>query len=108
MKSVGWLAAALLLAACGGATAQRPSSALPATFPSGDVQLAFALDLPSGAPPFPAVVLGHGSGLITRGHNTWLSAQLTRLGFAVLRFDKRGVGESTGIYTNVGVGNSEQ
>jgi pimeloyl-ACP methyl ester carboxylesterase len=100
---------ALVLAACGGANAQRTTpSPLPATFASGDVQLAFSLDLPSGAGPFPAVVLGHGSGEVRRQQLTWLSSQFTRLGFAVLRFDKRGVGESTGTYTNVGVGNSER
>ena len=36
----------------------------------------------------------------------WFSSQWTKLGFAVLRFDKCGAGESTGEYGTVGVSNS--
>jgi dipeptidyl aminopeptidase/acylaminoacyl peptidase len=81
------------------ATAAGPR---PRTFQNGDVQLAFSLDLPEGTGPFPAVVAGHGSGRVTRQQLTWLASQWTRRGFAVLRFDKRGTGESTGTYVNVG------
>jgi len=113
MKSAAAIGAALLTLACSAGSSPAPQASalaapLPARFPSGDVQLAFTLDLPAGAAPFPAVVLGHGSGLVTRQQLTWLSSQFTRLGFAVLRFDKRGAGESTGTYTNVGVANSER
>ena len=79
----------------------------PASFVNGTVRLAYDLDLPAGSGPFPAVVLGHGSGRMTRQQLLPTARQLTALGFAVLRFDKRGVGESTGTYTNVGVANSE-
>ena len=81
---------------------------MPATFPNGDVQLAFTLDLPSGRGPFPAVVMGHGSGQVTRHDLTWASRRWTALGFAVLRFDKRGVGESSGAYSGVGVSNGDR
>jgi hypothetical protein len=100
MKSVSW-ALGLLLLAC---TSQPPP--LPHFFTNGDVRLAFALDLPAGRGPFPAVVMGHGSGRVTRDQLTWASRHFTELGFAVLRFDKRGVGESTGTYVFVGTRDS--
>jgi len=106
MKYTAWLLAAMVVAACGGGEQRPAPSPLPASFPSGDVRLAFSLDLPAGTGPFPAVVLGHGSGHVTRDQLGWLSSRFTQLGFAVLRYDKRGVGESTGTYSNVGVSNS--
>ena len=108
MKSAAALGAALLTLACGAGPSPAPQAPVSASFPSGDVRLAFTLDLPAGTGPFPAVVLGHGSGLVTRHDVSWLSSRFTRLGFAVLRFDKRGVGESTGTYVNVGVSTSER
>jgi hypothetical protein len=114
MKSTVAIGASLLVLSCAGAAAPAPGAArrsappLPATFPSGDAQLAFTLDLPSGTGPFPAVVAGHGSGRITRDQLGWLSSQFTRLGFAVLRFDKRGVGESTGTFVFVGTKDSPE
>ena len=78
------------------------------TFPGGaaGVTLAATLTLPPGAGPFPAVVLISGSGPNTRdeaifGHNPFLllADTLTRRGIAVLRYDKRGVGKSTGSYS---------
>jgi fermentation-respiration switch protein FrsA (DUF1100 family) len=69
------------------------------------VTLAGTLTLPPGAGPFPAVVLVAGSGPNTRdepilGHQIFLvlSDYLTRHGIAVLRYDKRGTGKSTGDY----------
>lgn len=103
------LAAALGLLACGGDGPSAPSAAGGAgTFPSGDVRLSYALDLPASTPPHPAFVLGHGSGRATKEEATPLARRLTALGFAVLRYDKRGVGASTGTYENVGVANSDR
>ncbi|HTX50874.1 MAG TPA: alpha/beta fold hydrolase [Caulobacteraceae bacterium] len=69
------------------------------------VKLAGTLTLPPGPGPFPAVVLVSGSGPNTRnepilGHQIFLvlADHLTRRGIAVLRYDKRGVGQSTGDY----------
>jgi len=101
------LASCLALAACGSAASTAPAP-MPTHFTNGDVRLAFTLDLPSGKPPFPAVVLGHGSGRMTRDQLRWLSSGFVRLGFAVLRFDKRGVGESTGTYVFVGTNDSPE
>lgn len=60
---------------------------------------------PEGKGPFPAVVLIAGSGPQTRdenvgGHKEFLvlSDALNRAGIAVLRYDKRGVGASSGDY----------
>jgi len=43
----------------------------------------------------PGVVLAHGSGPVDRFGGTWITF-FTNLGFAVLSYDKRGVGESEG------------
>ncbi|HEY5040196.1 MAG TPA: alpha/beta fold hydrolase, partial [bacterium] len=69
------------------------------------VTLAGTLSLPKGKGSFPALILIPGSGhyfrTITFGpHNLFLfiTDNLTKAGFAVLRFDKRGNGSSTGNY----------
>ena len=68
-------------------------------------RLAGTLSLPNGAGPFPAVVLISGTGQNTRDEDVWghkvflvLADTLTRKGLAVLRYDKRGVGGSSGDY----------
>ena len=100
---------ALLAAACGGDDSpSRPSGPAGRTFPSGDIQIGYTLDLPSGTGPFPAIVFGHGSGRSTRDEARGLSGRMVSAGFAVLRYDKRGVGESGGVYEGVGVGNGER
>jgi pimeloyl-ACP methyl ester carboxylesterase len=70
-----------------------------------EVTLAGTLTLPQGQGPFPAAVLIAGSGLLDRdesmsGHKPFavLADYLSRRGIAVLRYDKRGGGESTGNY----------
>jgi uncharacterized protein len=110
---LGAVACALAALACGNphpaAQAQAgPPPAMPAAFENGDVRLAFTLDFPGGRPPFPAVVLGHGSGRTTREQMRWMAREWNRMDFAALRFDKRGAGESTGEYSGVGPGNSER
>ena len=69
------------------------------------VTLAGTVTVPSGKGPFPAVVLISGSGPNDRdeallGHKPFLvlSDYLTRKGIVVLRYDKRGMGKSTGKY----------
>lgn len=69
------------------------------------VTLAGTLTLPEGQAPFPAVLLISGSGPQNRneeilGHKPFLiiADHFTRAGIAVLRFDDRGVGESTGNF----------
>ncbi|WP_346993573.1 alpha/beta hydrolase family protein [Alteromonas gracilis] len=70
-----------------------------------NVELAGTLTLPSSTGKYPAVVLISGSGPQDRdqtvmGHKTFLVLAdfLTKKGIAVLRFDDRGVGDSTGNF----------
>lgn len=62
---------------------------------SGDVRLAGTLTLPAGRGPFPAVVLLHGGGAQDRNF-LWVAPFFAEAGVAVLAYDKRGVGGSTG------------
>ncbi len=71
------------------------------------VKLAGTLTWPDTEGPFPAVVLLHGSAPLDRnstmfGHKPFLvlADHLTRQGIAVLRFDKRSAGQSTGDYNS--------
>lgn len=73
--------------------------------PSSHNQLAGTLSIPSGGGLFPAVVLVSGTGHNTRDEDVWghkvflvLADALNRTGIAVLRYDKRGVGSSSGDY----------
>lgn len=79
------------------------------TFSNGDVTLAGTLSLPDGPGPFPAVVLASGSGPQDRDEYLGggiairpfelLANALTPAGIAVLRYDDRGVGASTGDFS---------
>lgn len=69
------------------------------------IKLAGTLTLPNSAGPFPAAILISGSGPQDRneallGHKPFLvlADYLTRQGIAVLRFDDRGAGKSTGEF----------
>jgi len=73
--------------------------------PDAGVTLAGTLTIPRGTGPFPGVVLVTGSGPQDRnetllGHKPFLilADHLTRQGIAVLRYDDRGVGGSTGDF----------
>ena len=86
---------------------ELPYDARDVTFPGGaeGVTLAGTLTLPRGGGPHPAAVLVSGSGPQDRdstlfGHKPFLvlADRLTRAGVAVLRYDDRGVGQSTGTF----------
>jgi pimeloyl-ACP methyl ester carboxylesterase len=75
------------------------------TFKNGDVTLSGTLTLPEGDGPYPALVLVTGSGPQDRDETIGamkpfrlLADGLTRAGVAVLRWDDRGVGKSTGDF----------
>lgn len=105
--------AALLVALVlpsGGCEGDGPAAPEPVAqsdfFESAGARLHFVLEFPSGAPPFPAVVIGHGSGRVTTSDGAAYVPFLRERGFAVLRYDKRGAGSSTGTYRGVSAANS--
>lgn len=83
------------------------------TFFSQDIMLSGTLTLPRGNPPFPGVLLIAGSGPVDRDENVpqgiqlnilrEMAHQLAECGFAVLRYDKRGVGKSGGDFASSGL-----
>ncbi len=81
------------------------------TFQNGDVMLAGTLTLPEGAGQHPAVVLMTGTGpqdrdeMVVPGFRIFqlIADYLTRQGIAVLRYDDRGVGASTGNYDDTSI-----
>lgn len=71
-----------------------------------EITLAGTLTLPSGNAPFPVILLISGSGPQDRNETIYnhrpflvLADYLTRQGIAILRVDDRGVGESTGDFS---------
>ena len=69
-------------------------------FPTGDVQLAGTLIGPITRGSHPAVILVHASGAEDREYLLPFARFLIRHGMAVLGYDKRGVGASTGDWKN--------
>lgn len=71
------------------------------TFRSGDIKLNGELYLPPGDGPFPLIINVHGSGRQTRHIGPW-NTFFARYEIAVLSYDKRGAGESTGDFSTAG------
>ena len=100
--------------ACGQAATQTQTPTAPGSvsgqstgfFANGPVQLSYRLDVPAHTAPVGAVVFGHGSGMATKTSCRFLADPFLARGFATLCFDKRGVGQSTGQFFNVGPQNS--
>ena len=101
-----FLAASILGLSCSDDNSMSSSDNDFLAIKSGSVTLAADLDLPPGDGPFPAMVFVHGSGRITRHQYTGAARWLASNGIAMLRFDKRGVGQSTGEYHGVNAFNS--
>jgi uncharacterized protein len=120
LAAIGASAAAICAFAAAAAAAdpvarrpQEPLRPLPyheqeVRFRSADgVRIAGTLVLPPGDGPFPAVVLIAGTGpqdrdATTAGHRPFLvlADHLVRRGVAVLRYDERGIGASTGSHSD--------
>lgn len=80
----------------------------------GKYHLAGTLTIPEGSGPFPAVLIVAGSGEVDRDGNSKkgklfpniykdLAEFISSLGFMTLRVDKRGVGESGGVFLETGM-----
>lgn len=100
------IALASALGSCDSTTA--PADATAGFVMNGDIRLRWFLDLPAGDGPFPAVVYGAGSGNVSASHTSTIgfARGLTDLGFAVMRYDKRGSGASDGEIVGVSTANS--
>ena len=72
-------------------------------FNNEEIVLSGTLSVPkSGNGPYPAVILIWGSGPLDRdagGMFTDLAYHLANSGYCVLRFDKRGIGKSKGLFS---------
>jgi uncharacterized protein len=79
----------------------------PVEFTSDDISLVGRIYMPITDEVVPGIVMVHGSGRRTRDESQRLATDLAEAGFAVLRYDKRGVGDSGGVYSGVGPMNSE-
>lgn len=77
---------------------ERRYSVTPLKYESQGVHIAAELWLPEGPGPHPAVVMAHGSGRARKEFGNEMAQHFARQGYAVLTHDKRGVGESGGIY----------
>src|SRR5205085_6667637 len=69
------------------------------TFSNDRIQLAGTVTTPRRGGKHPAIILVHGSGAEDRDDVLPLAHFLVRRGIAVLGYDKRGVGASTGDWT---------
>jgi pimeloyl-ACP methyl ester carboxylesterase len=72
------------------------------TFQNGEVRLSGSLTLPTGDGKFPALVLIHGSGPVTRDFFGPIAYMFARHKIAVLSYDKRGIGKSQGNWMDAG------
>lgn len=75
-------------------------------FTNQDATLEGTLQLPAITSKAPLAVFVHGSGRAFRNENEQLVQQLVKSGYAVFRYDKRGVGQSGGSFMEIGTHNS--
>jgi uncharacterized protein len=84
--------------------AKEPSRDEDVALRHGDITLAGTLIAPATPGPHPAIVLLHGSGPLTRHSFGPWPRFFNSLGMAVLVFDKRGTGASTGMRLDASTG----
>jgi len=102
--------AAFVVVVAAGCSDGAPGGTEEGTVRSGEVELVWFLDFPEGEGPFPGVVYGPGSGDVGAASRSTIefARELNELGFAVMRYDKRGVGASGGELVNVWTPNSNE
>ena len=106
-RCAAWGVVGCWLSVCLGGCAS--GGALGGIADSDGTRIHYSIDLPAEEGPFPAVVYGPGSGDVTADnrHTVAHARGLVELGFAVVRYDKRGTGESGGQLQNLSTQNSE-
>ncbi len=107
------MSAILILAACKDDSPTTPTDETPKgagdfSIKNGDVTIAGTLDLPSTPGPYPVMIFIPGSGRETREADKPAQSVLLPQGIALFRYDKRGLGQSTGAYQDVNLQNSAQ
>lgn len=107
LTSVVSIIAALMLCATAQAGAIDDATRRDVTIAAGDVTLGATLYFPKDATGgLPAIVTAHGSAPSTRDGVSFYTDTALSMGFAVLSFDKRGTGVSTGEYERFNVADS--
>jgi len=96
-----WLMLPLVI--CGTASSLQKHKSQTIQFNSSGVILEGTLDLPTDKGKFPLLVFVHGSGRRTRADYGEFVAPFLENGFALFRYDKRGVRNSRGTYADVDV-----
>lgn len=86
--------------------ASQSATSIDSTFRSDSARLGYTMQWPAGDGPFPLIVLVHGSGRTTRDEMANIVPRFLERGFAVMRYDKRGVGVSEGEFPRVGPRNA--
>ena len=81
--------------------ASQSATSIDSTFRSDSARLGYTMQWPAGDGPFPLIVLVHGSGRTTRDEMANIVPRFLERGFAVMRYDKRGVGVSEGEFPSV-------
>ncbi len=87
---------------------EAPKGAGDFSIKNGDITITGTLDLPSTPGPYPVMIFIPGSGRETREADKPAQSVLLPQGIALFRYDKRGLGQSTGAYQNVNLQNSAQ
>jgi pimeloyl-ACP methyl ester carboxylesterase len=113
LRAAAVVGLAALLCACEDdvpppAVVLQPASSENGFLESTGARLSYRLDLPERTAKVPAVVIGHGSGRVTKDACRFLASEFLARGFATLCYDKRGVGESSGEFVFVGTRDSER
>lgn len=96
----------LVQVSCGENSPTGPEGAGDFLIKNGNLTIAGILDLPLTSGPYPVCIIVPGSGTETREAGKPVLDILLPQGIAVFRYDKRGLGQSTGTFEEVSVENS--